>query len=327
MNEPMRLYKRGGTYYVEFSRGKKKSLRTADEKMAAAVFREMEREYLRGRLLNIDDYKKVTLSDFSAKYSRSRIGISRHTIRKDELALKLLGDVIGGSTQLRAVTSGKLDEFKKICLARGAKEITINGYLRHIKAAFTWALDEGYLAKKPKFKMFRKKGEELPRILAVDDINKLLEKSLELDPEAWRYFTFQLWTGARRREGLGVQWQHINFAAGEVTLTGKTGSRTIPLLGQVKAVLGPIKKDLGHVFTQYHPDTWSHRFEQIAAAAGVRARLHDLRHTCATFLLKSGVTLETVKKILGHANIATTEIYAKVLREEMKKQMSKLRFE
>jgi site-specific recombinase XerD len=91
--------------------------------------------------------------------------------------------------------------------------------------------------------------------------------------------------------------------------------------------LEPEKKDIGHVFRQWHPDTTSKMFHSIARLCGADARLHDLRHSCATYLLKSGVPMEYVQKILGHASIKTTQIYAEVLQGVMQKEMEKLRFE
>ena len=108
---------------------------------------------------------------------------------------------------------------------------------------------------------------------------------------------------------------------------GKGGrERLVPILPPVLRALNPVKKDIGKVFIQYHPDTVSKKFHAIAKAAGVNARLHDLRHSCATYLLKNGVPMEVVQKILGHANISTTKIYAEVLDEVMAKEMKKLRF-
>ncbi|MDO9110210.1 MAG: hypothetical protein Q7U40_06105, partial [Desulfatirhabdiaceae bacterium] len=51
MNSSMRLFCRNGVYYVEIGRGKWRSLKTRDEKTANGIFRDMEKEYLRGRLL------------------------------------------------------------------------------------------------------------------------------------------------------------------------------------------------------------------------------------------------------------------------------------
>lgn len=103
--------------------------------------------------------------------------------------------------------------------------------------------------------------------------------------------------------------------------------RLVPLLPPVLQALKPVKKDIGPVFRQWHPDTVSKMFHALALLCGADARLHDLRHSCATYLLKSGVPMEYVQKILGHASIKTTQIYAEVLQEVMQKEMEKLRFE
>ncbi|HOR78714.1 MAG TPA: tyrosine-type recombinase/integrase, partial [Anaerolineaceae bacterium] len=74
--------------------------------------------------------------------------------------------------------------------------------------------------------------------------------------------------------------------------------------------------------------TISHRVKGVMAACGIVGhRLHDLRHTAATYMLKNGIDIRTVQKILGHAAISTTTIYADVLTEMLKSEMSKLRFE
>lgn len=324
----MRLFTKRGIFQIEYQRGKWKSLRTKDEKLAKSLFKELKKEYLRGRLLHLEDFKKISLTDFLNLYiEKAREGISEYSIKKDKLSLKLLAEAIGGSTQLRTITSSKIEDFKRICRSRGAKEITINGYLRHIKAAFTWAIEEGYVDKKPKIKMYRLKADLPFRILKPDEIDKIMKKAEEMDIEYWRYFNFQLWTGARRREGLGLEWTHINFESMECTLSGKTGRRTVPLLPPVIDSLESARKDIGRVFIQYHPDTWSHIFQEVASSCGIAARLHDLRHNCATYLLKNGVPLEVVQKILGHRNINTTQIYAKVLDEMIRVEMQKLKFQ
>ena len=114
MKCPMRLICKRSWWHVEIERGKWKSLRTKDEKEAEALFKEMRREWLRGRLIQLEDYKKITLLDFREEYiERGREGISIWSVRKDRLSLKLLEDVIGGSTQLRAISAAKIEEFKK----------------------------------------------------------------------------------------------------------------------------------------------------------------------------------------------------------------------
>lgn len=332
MNCFMRLFRRKetGMYYVETSRNKRRSLKTDDKKEAEKIFREMQKLWLKGRLVELEKYKKITLTEFKKEYLALRTDeVSKWTLKKDELSLNLLLDAVGGSLQLRALNKERLSEFKKVCKARGASEITINGYLRHIKSALSYALDEKYIDKKPKVVMYKASDQEdLIRVLKPEEINLILKVAKEEDKEIWIYLLFQLWTGARRREGLGLTWQKIDFKARNCRIKGKDRrERIVPLLGPIIKVLKPIRKDIGNVFKQYYPDTWSKIFKRIARRCGIEdARLHDLRHSAATYMLRSGIPLEVVSDILGHSQMSTTKIYTHILDDIKQKEMKKLKF-
>lgn len=338
MKRPMRMFQKREIYYVEFERGRRQSLRTKDEKQARAIFNEMEKEYLRGRLIQLENYKRISLKDFRILYTgeeqsqngknilTGREGVSRETVKMDNKALKYFGDVIGDSIQLRAISNQKIEDFKRISRQKGTSETSINSYLRHIKAALSWAIDEGYLTKRPKIKMYKRQAEK-PRVLYPDEIRNILRRAFRTDKDFGRRVFFHLWTGARRREGCGLTWPMIDFNRDQIRVIGKGNKkRVIPLLEPVKKIMLPVKKDLGRVFNDIHPDTVSHQFQEIAKSCGVKARLHDLRHTCATYLLKSGIDIRIVQEILGHAEITTTTIYAHVLEDMMKTEMTKLKF-
>jgi integrase len=324
----MRLFQRNGWFYAGLYRGKEKALGTKDEALAKEIYRELKVEYLRGKLIHLESYKKITLAEFRKRYTEeARAGMSGKTIKQDDLSLRLLEDVIGGSIQIRAVTAGKIDDFKRACLGRGVKPQSVNSYLRHIKAALTYALDSGYIDKKQKIKMVPV-GMTLPHVLSPNQIQALLAEAKEIDIELWRYFMVCLWTGARRSEVLGLTWQAIDLNNRQCRVIGKgKRERIVPLMQPLIEILEPIKKDMGRVFTQEHADTYTHKFKKIAIACGITGNhLHDLRHTAATFMLKNGIPLSVVQKILGHSQISTTQIYATVLDEMMQSEMVKLNF-
>lgn len=326
---PMRLYKKPtGIYYVELSRGKAKSLKTKDKAQAQGIFRAMEKEYLKGRLLKLDT-RRLSLSDFADEYEKHRPGVSKWTLKKDLLSLKLLQEAVG-NVDLRTITPEKIEKFKAVCLARKAKAQTINGYLRHIKGALSYALDNGIIDKKPKVKMLREDRATLAeRIISPENLKKILTAADERSPDFGRYLAVVLWTGGRRREVLNLAWQALDFERGAVLFTETKGrrDRRVPLLQGAILALEPIKKDLGRVFPDWHPDTVSKWFHEAARSVGVDARLHDLRHSAVSYMLKSGIPIQVVKEIVGHAQLSTTMGYAHILDDVMAEEMQKLRFE
>jgi integrase len=124
-----------------------------------------------------------------------------------------------------------------------------------------------------------------------------------------------------------VNWPDLDFNNCEGRLKGKgKKTRDVPLLVPLIKVLKPVRKDIGPVFKEMHPDTVSKKFKKVARACDVDARLHDLRHSCASYLLNSGVRLAVVQAILGHESITTTQKYAKIFKRVIHEEMSKLRF-
>lgn len=155
-------------------------------------------------------------------------------------------------------------------------------------------------------------------------------------------------TGMRRSELLGLRWSDLDLTSSTVSINrglvaigyelhesrGKTDNsrRRIDLDPTTVTVMRGWRalqaaeydavgtEDPGWVFAdseghQIHPHTISQAFERLARRAGVPViRLHDLRHTHGTLLIKDGVPVKVVSERLGHANIAfTIETYQHVL--------------
>jgi site-specific recombinase XerD len=285
----------------------------------------MEKAQIKGKLFDLTKEKRVTLSEFKDLYIAYREDLndlSSKTLKKDELSLNLLLQVFPSTTIIQTID---FDKFKKTWLVVGhAKKITINGYLRHLKIAFKWAVKKEFIKRLPEFTMYRL-GESLPRVISPEDIKTIFGKAPADD---LRFYTFLLWTGCRRSEGLNLTWPDCHLDKQKAKVTGKGNKeRMVPLNRSVIEILEPIKKDIGKVFKQYHPDTWSKRFHLLAKDCGVEARLHDLRHSAATYMLASGIDLREVQAILGHAQISTTTIYADVLDAMKIRAINKMKIE
>jgi integrase len=157
-------------------------------------------------------------------------------------------------------------------------------------------------------------------------------------------------TGMRRGEVLGLQWRDVDFEAARLSVhqavtnvayekrlgdvKTETGRRMVDLDDRTVAVLrawrqtqleeqmltGRRSGDDGFVFAKpdgepVHPDYFSQVFERhVAASTLPRIRLHDLRHTHASILLKAGVPVKVVCERLGHSSPAfNMSVYQHVL--------------
>lgn len=123
-------------------------------------------------------------------------------------------------------------------------------------------------------------------------------------------------TGCRLREILGLRWEDVDFERGILNLPdSKTGRKKVLLAGPSIAILGELKRHGEYVITGRKPDRpradlnrpWR-RITQHARLNGLR--LHDLRHSYASVGAASGMGLIALGKLLGHASTSTTQRYA-----------------
>jgi integrase len=173
----------------------------------------------------------------------------------------------------------------------------------------------------------------------VDGVARLLAAAMEQDPELGLFLRLAVIVGARRSELVALKWRDVDLDAGEVLIASgvvrvagqplidkdtKThakrrvavGAGTVELLKahrarQAAAALaaGAALPPDAYVFSRspdggkaISPDGVSHRFQELAAQFGVRARLHDLRHFMVTQLVAGGVDWRTVSGRAGHAD-------------------------
>jgi integrase len=170
-------------------------------------------------------------------------------------------------------------------------------------------------------------------------VARLLTVGMDQDPELGLFLRLAVVLGARRSELIALKWRDVDLGAGEVLIASgvvrvagqplidkdtKThakrrvavGVETVELLKahrarQAAAALaaGVTLPPAAYVFARspdgsaaISPNGVSHRFQELAAQLGVRARLHDLRHFMVTQLVAGGVDWRTVSGRAGHAD-------------------------
>jgi integrase len=125
-----------------------------------------------------------------------------------------------------------------------------------------------------------------------------------------------LFTGCRLREILHLRWEYVDFERGCLFLPdSKSGRKTVILNAPALAVLNGLERVGSYVVPGDDPEKPRHDLKRpwdaVTKQAGlVGVRLHDLRHTYASFGAGGGLGLPIIGRLLGHAQAATTARYA-----------------
>jgi integrase len=138
-----------------------------------------------------------------------------------------------------------------------------------------------------------------------------------IDPFAAAAIRLLILTGARLREILKLEWKHVDLERGLLLLPdSKTGAKSIILNAPALAVLAGLKRIGAHVIAGQSAGTAGEKpradlnrpWRSIAKRAGLAGlRIHDLRHTHASFGAGAGLGLPIIGKPLGHTRASTTQ--------------------
>jgi integrase len=221
---------------------------------------------------------------------------------------------------------------------KSVKNITVNRDLITIKAMLNKAVEWGYLDRSPaeRIKLFKIRKDERPQFLSKEEIERLLHSCTE---GLYPFVYTALNTGMRRSELVYLRWKDIDLDKRKITVhsredwQSKSGkSRSIDINDNLFRFL----KEYKHQRSEYvfctkdgHPlvNNLDRRFRNAAKRAGLDGvSIHTLRHTFASHLIMAGVPLVTVSKLLGHADIKTTMIYAHLSPQHLKDAVNTLDF-
>ncbi|HEX3034616.1 MAG TPA: site-specific integrase [Thermodesulfobacteriota bacterium] len=158
------------------------------------------------------------------------------------------------------------------------------------------------------------------RILSPEEENRLIMNS---SPHLVPILITALNTGMRKGEIISLRWEDIDFENNLITVRQEVSKskklRRIPINSTLRKVLLEQKLKTGwndYVFLNpegspyQRSDSLKRCFEGACRRANIKGfRFHDLRHTFATRLIKAGVSIVVVSKILGHADLKTTMRY------------------
>jgi integrase/recombinase XerD len=254
-----------------------------------------------------------------------------------------------GDLELSLVDSGELGHYLEYRRREdGIDSRSAAKALSCLRSFFRFAVDEGIREDNPAAIMENPRRRlRLPEVLPREAVERILAAVDTKSPLGIRNRTvYELIysAGLRISEAVGLNLQDLDLPGGVARVTGKGNKERLVVFGSealfwLKRYLGEARPLLaGRVRSSAlfigrrgrrlsRKGIWKN-YTRFTALAGTGSRLHTLRHSFATELLAGGADLRSVQELLGHANLATTQIYTHVdvslLRENHRRYMPNL---
>ena len=279
------------------------------------------------------------LSDLFLTYLSVEKGLSRNTVNAYATDLKKYLQFLKKNSR-DAQTARKEDIIDFLELLRSGPYAipTVCRYISSIKAFYKFLLVENRIPEDPTENLqMPRKWERVPKALTIADVKSLLAAKFN-DRTALRdssMLELLYSSGLRVSELVNIKLGDIHAEAGFIRVIGKgSKERIVPVngraLGRIKRFISeerPVilkKRESLYLFvTRTGRPMTRQRFWQMLKAVGKQAGIelspHTIRHCFATHLLEGGADLRSVQKMLGHADISTTQIYTKVTTDRIKK--------
>ncbi|MBN8828526.1 MAG: site-specific tyrosine recombinase XerD [Sphingobacteriia bacterium] len=280
---------------------------------------------------------KDNLLEIFDEYLKSEVGASANTTASYLKDLNNFSEYLNKSkVKFENVQSTDIENFIKYLNSNSFKSSTINRHISAIKSFYQFLFTEKIISSSPALNIDHNKlPQKLPKFLSKEEVNQLMEiirKAETLDEIRLLAMLEILYaTGMRVSELVSLKRNSIKFSEkGEIEpylkVLGKGNKeRMVPLHNKaISALHNYIAKVLkNNLQNQYLFPSNSkegyitrQRFGQLLKELAIKAGIdhkrispHVIRHTFATQLLEGGADLRIIQEILGHSDIATTQIY------------------
>lgn len=292
---------------------------------------------------NKDEYKKklrsrtVSFSVFYDEYFSYASGVlTPKTVRTYQCAfreaIRIMGDV-----PIHSITLKHAEQFVSI-KKNETSEWSARKYLICLASAFQKACDWKLIKENP-FRHVKKPKlpETLPLYLNPKEFQTLF--SVISDAEFREFCLVAILTGMRLGELLHLSWTNINFEEKCITVqshgeffTKNKRARKIPVNNELLFLLlnrkSNLRSECDWVFHDskgkpYKENLISKKFKFYVKLSGINPKIHfhSLRHSYASALVKEGISLYAVQKLLGHRSIKTTEIYCHLSPDQLHREV------
>ena len=325
------IRKRGNAWYLDWhdSKGRhKKSLGKISDELAKVMLKRKEYEISVGvgggnvDRISFNKYTRDYLAWFEHQYPSS--------YKTTEIIVIKSLEPFFGNTLINQISSRDVEIYTREKNSEGLKPGTVNRKLAVLSAIFTKAKKDGYFV--PDFKIDKVPDMESkpPKYYAADELQLIYDH----DPIHQHWWKLLVNTGMRLGEL--HQLKTADIRNGSIYLVSSSDARTkskkwrlIPLSKGAEKALQVFDLTQEYVLPRFHKDSIKTAFQRACKRAGIakgKHGVHCLRHTFASNLVMNKVPLHTVQKLLGHANIKTTEQYAHLSPDYLKDSLDGVDF-
>jgi integrase/recombinase XerC len=275
-------------------------------------------------------------------YLKAERNASRYTVRNYTHDLLSFFNYLGSQkiTSLNEVDKKTLRGYLSQLVKDDFAKVSISRKLSAIRSFYRYLLRERLVATSPVATTSSPKlDKRLPDFLTLEEMVRLLEAPDLTTTRGQRdraLMELLYASGLRVSELVSLDLEQINLNTGEIRVWGKGAKERVVLMGK------PAARALNTYLSQGRPQLLGKKSRALfvnrdggrltersiertltkyARAAGISKRVHPhmLRHTFATHLLDGGADLRVVQELLGHANLASTQIYTHVTKSQAKK--------
>ena len=292
---------------------------------------------------------KAELQSVKECVGKSRVeGTYQNLLYSDKLLTEFVKDKGMTDIVIATITEDLFEEYRFYLKKRGLTTATMNRYLCWLSRLMYRAVSHRLIRCNPFENAKYEKAEQKIRFLQKSDVAKLMALRV-IDKEAEqarRIFIFSCFTGLAIADMEHLQFGHIQTAADGQKYIRKERQKTkvefvVPLHPIAEAIIDQCKEELpsmkemqtvkekGDDFI-FHcacsRSVMSAKLSIVGKACGIRERLsyHMARHTFGTMSLSAGIPIESIAKMMGHASISSTQIYAQVTDNKISEDMDRL---
>ena len=275
------------------------------------------------------------------KFERNRSDLTIRNYGEDLRAFKEFYGNLDSRLSWKSVDSDIIRDWMESMMDKGNNATSINRRLSALRSFYRFALARKLVDKDPVHGVTGpKKGRPLPQFLKENEMDRLLDaeswtESFEDVRDRTVIMTFYE-TGIRLSELTGLDDSMVDFSNRQLKVTGKRNKqRVIPfgeeLLATFRDYMKCRDKEVNRQSEALFVSAKGWRMTSSQVREAVRKNLskvctlkkrtpHVLRHTFATAMLNNKAGIESVKKLLGHESLSTTEIYTHTTFEQLKRE-------